>query len=210
MFGKPNAKRVSWSNASANLSYHPTEFIENNQCKMVRKLVAQVKFSYMKHLTTEKCHQPYIAMEMFKPNPASKLDKKICHWFQTQHLFPLHFKTSLVTKKLKSDITSPNHSQMDCQCLIELLSIFTPVNQQLSTKFTSLSSPALISSAFSMQFWLSFLRRYFEVLGQPITTLTNLSLSERSFPSFHSHVAVRPLLKKASLNNDNPSNYRPI
>lgn len=101
MFGKPNAKRVSWSNASANLSYHPTEFIENNQCKMVRKLVAQVKFSYMKHLTTEKCHQPYIAMEMFKPNPASKLDKKICHWFQTQHLFPLQFKTSLVTKKAK-------------------------------------------------------------------------------------------------------------
>lgn len=170
MFGKPNVKRVSWSDASADLSHHPTKFIESNQCKMVKKLVAQVNISYKKHLTTEKCHQPYIAMKMFKPNPASKLDKKICHWFQTQHLFPLHFSTSLVTKKRKSYITSPNHSQMDCQCLIELLSILTPVNQQLSTKFILLSSLALISNTFSMQFRLSFLRnasRYLVSQSQP-------------------------------------------
>ena len=54
------------------------------------------------------------------------------------------------------------------------------------------------------------LKECFDVLGDLLTTLVNLSLSEGSFPPSFCHAIVHPLLKKASLDVDNLTNYRPI
>src|SRR6218665_2937743 len=43
-----------------------------------------------------------------------------------------------------------------------------------------------------------------------ITKIINLSLSSGNFPMVFKHSLVTPLLKKANLDKENPSNYRPI
>ena len=48
------------------------------------------------------------------------------------------------------------------------------------------------------------------VFSETITRLVNLSFSEGIFPAKFKVAAVTPLLKKPSLDLDNPSSYRPI
>ena len=48
------------------------------------------------------------------------------------------------------------------------------------------------------------------VFSELIARLANLSFSEGTFPAKFKAAAVTPLLKKPSLDPDNPSSYRPI
>ena len=43
-----------------------------------------------------------------------------------------------------------------------------------------------------------------------VPVITNLSLSSGNFPIVFKHSLVTPLLKKANLDKENPSNYRPM
>ena len=54
------------------------------------------------------------------------------------------------------------------------------------------------------------LKKCLPVLGPTITTIVNLSMSTGCFPSSLKQCIVTPLLKKPSLDKENPSNYRPI
>ena len=54
------------------------------------------------------------------------------------------------------------------------------------------------------------LKLCFNELGQIITNLANLSLSEGIFPSSFEQALVQPLLKKPSLSTDDLNNFRPI
>ena len=54
------------------------------------------------------------------------------------------------------------------------------------------------------------LKLCFNELGQIITNLVNLSLSEGIFPSSFKQALVQPLLKKPSLSTDDLNNFRPI
>ena len=56
----------------------------------------------------------------------------------------------------------------------------------------------------------SLVKDSIDILNTPITSTTNLSLTEGSFPSHFNSAHVSPLLKKPSLNKDSMKNYRPV
>ena len=56
----------------------------------------------------------------------------------------------------------------------------------------------------------SLLKDCASALVPVITKIINLSFSSGNFPMVFKHSLVTPLLKKANLDKENPSNYRPI
>src|SRR6218665_1675754 len=56
----------------------------------------------------------------------------------------------------------------------------------------------------------SLLKDCASVLVPAVTKIINLSLSSGNFPMVFKHSLVTPLLKKANLDKENLSNYRPI
>ena len=56
----------------------------------------------------------------------------------------------------------------------------------------------------------SLVKDCIDILITPITSMTNLSLIEGSFPPHFKSAHVSPLLKKPSLNKDSMKNYRPV
>ena len=48
------------------------------------------------------------------------------------------------------------------------------------------------------------------IFGEIISRLANLSFDQGQFPTAYKLAQVKPLLKKAGLDQENPANYRPI
>ncbi len=55
-----------------------------------------------------------------------------------------------------------------------------------------------------------FLKAVFHMIGPHILAIINCSLSSGIFPACFKYAAIFPLLKKASLDPSNLSNFRPI
>ena len=54
------------------------------------------------------------------------------------------------------------------------------------------------------------LKRFADILSAPIASIINLSLSSGQFPSVLKHAVISPILKKPTLDTDQPDNYRPV
>src|SRR5688572_10605968 len=87
------------------------------------------------------------------------------------------------------------------------LPIFSPANEtEVSLLLNSLPNKQCELDPIST----SLLKDCASVLVPVITKIINLSLSTGNFPMVFKHSLVSPLLKKANVNKENLSNYRPI
>ena len=54
------------------------------------------------------------------------------------------------------------------------------------------------------------LKRFSNTFSAPIAAIPNLSLSSGQFPSALKHAVVSPILKKTTVDTDEPNSYRPV
>src|SRR6218665_2746602 len=99
--------------------------------------------------------------------------------------------------------------------LLALLLLFLTHHSQFSSPASEAEVSPLLNSLPNNQCELdpippSLLKDCASVLAPEITKIINLSLSSGNFPMVFKHSLVTPLLKKANLDKENPSNYRPI
>ena len=134
-----------------------------------------------------------------------KKNQKLCNTFSNFFLSKINLiKTTISTRLiiLNSPTSAPDTPFNGAPLLSFPLCTPAEVGKLLTSSSSKSSRQDYIPT--------SLLKSCSSIFSELIATLANLSMNQGTFPSCFKLAQVTPLLKKAGLDKDTPSNYRPI
>ena len=121
--------------------------------------------------------------------------------------FGRYFDEKIVNIRVNLDAMYASSVNLSSSVPNSLLSVFEPVSP---AEICEMVDKCPAKSSFADPIPTNILKKIIHVLAKPFASLINLSVSSGVFPDSMKLASITPLLKKASLNPKELSNFRPV